>query len=114
VTQVSTATWRSSITSTTNGRELVAQTSCSIVLTICLRIGLSILANGRTFVCYTRGDYAYTLGEVTNRTAEAAYPSEELNTPPGGLATSINGYLFGSNSTTHFINVQASVLSSKY
>lgn len=30
-------------------------------------IGLAVSKQGRTFVCYTRGTYAYTLGEVMNK-----------------------------------------------
>jgi hypothetical protein len=70
-------------------------------------IGLAISKTGRVFTCYTRGSYAYTLGEVVNQTAERAYPSQVLNTPPGGLYTSINGIQFGSNDQNTFIYVQA-------
>ncbi|KAI0127660.1 major royal jelly protein-domain-containing protein [Xylariales sp. AK1849] len=70
-------------------------------------IGLAVSKQGRVFTCYTRGEYAYTLGEVVNLTAEAAYPSLELNTPLDGLSTMTNGIAFGSNDQTHFISVQA-------
>lgn len=70
-------------------------------------IGLAVSKTGRVFTCYTRGTYAYTLGEVVNQTAERAYPTQELNTPPGGLSTTINGVSFGSNDQAHFISVQA-------
>ncbi len=70
-------------------------------------IGLAISSIGRAFACYTRGTYAYTLGEIVNQTIEAGYPSQELNKPPGGLYTTINGIQFGSNYLTHFISVQA-------
>ena len=40
---------------------------------------------------YTRGNYAYTVGEVVNRTAEQAYLSLALNTPPGGIYNVSNG-----------------------
>lgn len=76
-------------------------------------IGLAVSQKGRVFTCYTRGDYAYTLGEVVNLTAETAYPSLELNTPPGGLVLDGNGggggvagVPFGSADSTHFISVQ--------
>jgi len=68
-------------------------------------IGLAISKKGRVFACYTRGTYAYTLGEVINQTAEAAYPSLALNTPPGGLYTTMNGIQFGSNDPNTFISV---------
>jgi hypothetical protein len=70
-------------------------------------IDLAISKTGRVFTCYTRGSYAYTLGEVVNQTAERAYPSQALNIPPGGLHTSINGIQFGSNDPNTFISVQA-------
>lgn len=70
-------------------------------------IGLAISKIGRVFTCYTRGTYAYTLGEVVNQTAEAAYPSLQLNAPPGGLYTESNGIQFGSNLQDYFISVQA-------
>ena len=47
------------------------------------------------------------MGEVSNTTAEVPYPNLALNTPPGGLSTSLNGISFGSNSTDTFISVQA-------
>ncbi|CZT50145.1 uncharacterized protein RSE6_11082 [Rhynchosporium secalis] len=70
-------------------------------------IGLAVSKQGRTFACYTRGTYAHTLGEIVNKTAERAYPSQELNTPPGGLYTTTNGIQFGNNDSTHLISVQA-------
>lgn len=71
-------------------------------------IGLAVSKTGRVFTCYTRGTYAYTLGEVVNQTAEAAYPSPALNTPPAGLATTIiAGVAFGSADAAHFVSVQA-------
>lgn len=70
-------------------------------------IGLAVSKTGRVFTCYTRGTYAYTLGEVVNQTAETPYPSQEMNTPPGGLSTTISGVAFGSNDQTHFVSVQA-------
>ncbi|PBP24835.1 major royal jelly protein [Diplocarpon rosae] len=70
-------------------------------------IGLAVSKSGRAFACYTRGTYAYTLGEILNQTAERAYPSQELNTPPGGLYTTTNGVNFGSNDSHTFISVQA-------
>jgi len=70
-------------------------------------IGLAVSKQGRTFACYTRGTYAYTLGEIVNQTAEAAYPSAALNTPPGGLYTTVNGLQFGSNDPSSLISVQA-------
>ncbi|KAF4636930.1 hypothetical protein G7Y89_g1166 [Cudoniella acicularis] len=70
-------------------------------------IGLAISRTGRVFICYTRGTYAYMFGEVINTTVEAAYPSLELNTPPGGLYNISNGIQFGNNDPNTFISVQA-------
>lgn len=70
-------------------------------------IGLAVSKTGRVFTCYTRGTYAYTLGEVVNKTAERAYPNLALNSPPGGLYSVSNGVAFGSNDATGFISVQA-------
>ena len=54
-------------------------------------IGLTVSKRGRVFACYTRGTYAYTLGEIVDQTAEPAYPSQGLKTPPGGLYNITNG-----------------------
>lgn len=70
-------------------------------------IGLAISSTGRFFVSYTRGDYEYTLGEVVNKTAEKAYPSQALNLLPSELNTTWNGIAFGSGNSSAFINVQA-------
>jgi sugar lactone lactonase YvrE len=70
-------------------------------------IGLAISSTGRFFVSYTRGSYAFTLGEVVNKTAETPYPSASLNLPPAALNTSWNGIPFGSCNSTGLISVQA-------
>ncbi|KAK8217362.1 hypothetical protein M8818_001615 [Zalaria obscura] len=70
-------------------------------------IGLSVSSKGRLFVCYTRGDYTFTLGEAVNQTAEVPYPSAGLNLPPDMLNTTWNGIPFGSANSTAFISVQA-------
>lgn len=70
-------------------------------------IGLAISSAGRFFATYTRGSYAYTLGEVVNKTAEVPYPSASLNLPVSQLNTSWNGIPFGSGNSTGLISVQA-------
>ncbi|KAH0213808.1 hypothetical protein KCU86_g4778, partial [Aureobasidium melanogenum] len=65
-------------------------------------IGLAISSKGRFFVSYTRGDYAYTVGEVVNKTAEAPYPSQALQVPVADLNTTWNGIAFGSGNSTAF------------
>ncbi|KAI9706974.1 MAG: hypothetical protein M1820_004561 [Bogoriella megaspora] len=69
-------------------------------------IGLAVSSTGRLFVCYTRGDYEYTLGEAVNKTAETPYPAG-LNLPPSAINTTFNGIDFGSSNETGFISVQA-------
>lgn len=63
------------------------------------------------FACYTRGDYAYTMGKISNLTSETAYPNLELNTPPSGLQdvslSNQTGYTMSSKDSEHLINVQA-------
>ena len=70
-------------------------------------IGLAAASDGRIFVCYTRGTYAYTLGVTVNMTAEVAYPSQALNLPVDQLNTTFNGISFGSANASAFISVQA-------
>ena len=45
-------------------------------------VGFAVSSTGRIFVSYYPGDYAYTLGEVVNATAERPYPGPEWNVPP--------------------------------
>jgi sugar lactone lactonase YvrE len=70
-------------------------------------IGLAISSTGRFFASYTRGNYAFTLGEAVNKTAETPYPSADLNLPVSQLNTTWNGIPFGSNNATGLISVQA-------
>jgi sugar lactone lactonase YvrE len=76
-------------------------------------IGLAVSSTGRLFVCYTRGQYTYTLGEAVNKTAEAPYPSAGLNLPVSALNTSYNGIPFGSANSSGFISVQALYITPK-
>ncbi|KAF2232629.1 hypothetical protein EV356DRAFT_430272, partial [Viridothelium virens] len=69
-------------------------------------IGLSVSSKGRLFVCYTRGDYQFTLGEAVNKTAEVPYPAG-LNLPASETNTTWHGIQFGSNNQTGLISVQA-------
>jgi sugar lactone lactonase YvrE len=70
-------------------------------------IGLAVSSTGRFFASYTRGSYAFTLGEVVNKTAETPYPSADLNLPVSALNTTWNGIPFGSSNKTGLISVQA-------
>ena len=69
-------------------------------------IGLAVASSGRIFVCYTRGDYDYTVSEAVNMTAEVPYPAG-LNLPANALNTTFNGIEFGSANATGLISVQA-------
>ncbi|KAA6410058.1 MAG: major royal jelly [Lasallia pustulata] len=70
-------------------------------------IGLAAAADGRIFVCYTRGTDPYTLAVTVNATAEVAYPSQVSNLPVSQLNTTFNGIPFGSANSSAFISVQA-------
>lgn len=75
-------------------------------------IGIAAASDGRLFASYTRGDYVYTLGVITNETAEEPYPSAELNLSPDQLNTTWNGIPFGSGNASAFISVQALYITS--
>ena len=70
-------------------------------------IGIAVSSTSRIFVCYTRGDYDYTVAEVNSTTTETAYPSAGLNLPPDALNTTFNGIDFGSANSSGLISVQA-------
>jgi hypothetical protein len=70
-------------------------------------IGLAVASDSRIFVCYTRGQYDYTVSVVTNMTSESPYPSAGLNLPANALNTTFNGIQFGSANSTALISVQA-------
>ncbi|KAK4948681.1 hypothetical protein LTR10_012685 [Elasticomyces elasticus] len=70
-------------------------------------IGIAVSSTSRIFICYTRGEYDYTVSEVVNMTAEAPYPSAGLNLPVDALNTTFNGISFGSANSTGLISVQA-------
>ncbi|CAO2653551.1 Nn.00g029620.m01.CDS01 [Neocucurbitaria sp. VM-36] len=70
-------------------------------------IGLAVSSKGRFFASYTRGNYAFTLGEAVNKTAELPYPSADLNLPVSQLNTSWNEIQFGSGNSSGLISVQA-------
>ena len=76
-------------------------------------IGLAVSSTGRLFVCYTRGDYEYTLGVAVNQTAEKAYPSQALNLLPDELNTTIAGTSFGPSNSSAFVSVQALYITPK-
>lgn len=70
-------------------------------------IGLAVSKKGRVFVCYSRGDYEYTVSEVVNKTAEKPWPNEEWNKPRHGLSQTVDETLFGNTDEKAFISVQA-------
>ncbi|ESK86402.1 major royal jelly protein [Moniliophthora roreri MCA 2997] len=79
-------------------------------------IGITVGKSGRAFVNFNRGDLStnpFTVGEIVNATSETPFPSLDFNTPPAGLVDSFSGMTFGSNDSSHFINVQAVVFDPK-
>lgn len=70
-------------------------------------IGIAVSSTGRLFFSYTRGDYDYTLGEATNMSTEAPYPSMDIQLPPDQLNTTFNTIPFGSSNSSALISVQA-------
>ncbi|OCT47431.1 Major royal jelly-related protein [Cladophialophora carrionii] len=70
-------------------------------------IGIAVSSTSRIFVCYTRGEYDYTVAEVNSSTTETPYPSAGLNLPSDALNTTLNGIDFGSANSTGLISVQA-------
>lgn len=78
-------------------------------------IGLAVDSTGRIFTCYTRGNYSYTLGLVTNLTAEEPFPSSGpiQNLPANNLSSMIQGISFSSNNSTGLISVQALYITPK-
>ncbi|PWN41571.1 hypothetical protein IE81DRAFT_334852 [Ceraceosorus guamensis] len=78
-------------------------------------IGLAVYAqegaeNSSLFACYTRGDYAYTIGKIVNLTAEQAWPDASINSPESLINQTISnltGYTMATQTTDKLINVQA-------
>jgi sugar lactone lactonase YvrE len=70
-------------------------------------IGIAVSRTSRIFVCYTRGEYDYTVAEVNSTATETPYPSAGLNLSPDALNTTFNGIEFGSANSTGLISVQA-------
>ncbi|EXJ67169.1 uncharacterized protein A1O5_09816 [Cladophialophora psammophila CBS 110553] len=70
-------------------------------------IGIAVSSTSRIFVCYTRGDYEYTVTEVHSTTSETPFPCAGLNLPSDALNTTFNGIEFASANSTGLISVQA-------
>lgn len=74
-------------------------------------IGLAVVPGKQILACYTRGTYNYTLGLVTNLTAEEPYPSQEAQVPVSQLVdeaiTNSTGYQFANKTSRLLISVQA-------
>ena len=73
-------------------------------------IGLAVSSTGRIFVCYTRGTYNYTLGEVTSTTQETPYPDIGTQISPNSLSNITSGIPLATNNSTGLISVQALVI----
>lgn len=69
-------------------------------------IGLAVSSTSRIFVCYTRGNYNYTVSEVSSETSETPFPAG-LNLNTYSLNTTFHGIDFGSSRSTGLISVQA-------
>ncbi|XP_006463858.1 hypothetical protein AGABI2DRAFT_138136 [Agaricus bisporus var. bisporus H97] len=79
-------------------------------------IGVVISKTGRAFVTFNRGNLdqsPLTLVEIVNDDGEVAFPTEEFNTPPGGLTNSTSGRTVGSSDSEHVINAQGLIVDSK-
>jgi hypothetical protein len=48
-------------------------------------IGIAVSRTSRIFVCYTRGEYDYTVAEVNSTATETPYPSAGLNLSPNTI-----------------------------
>ncbi|CEH18380.1 PROTEIN YELLOW-RELATED [Ceraceosorus bombacis] len=75
-------------------------------------IGLAVYAQeggqkSNLFACYTRGDYAYTVGKIVNLTAEQAWPDASINSPESLINQTISnltGYTMATQTTDKLIS----------
>ncbi|KIW88920.1 uncharacterized protein Z519_10404 [Cladophialophora bantiana CBS 173.52] len=67
-------------------------------------ICIAVSSTTRIFVCYTQGDYEYTVAEVNSTTSEIPFPSAGLNLPSDRLNTTLDGIEFGSANSTGLIS----------
>ncbi|KAL8950648.1 MAG: hypothetical protein Q9222_003332 [Ikaeria aurantiellina] len=79
--------------------------------------GIAVSSTGRKFSNYARSldpqNTLYTVAELDTNTTERAYPSAEINSPPGGAINYTTTPPSGANYPDYFIGVQSVVIDSK-
>ncbi|KAL8907640.1 MAG: hypothetical protein Q9207_001292 [Kuettlingeria erythrocarpa] len=79
--------------------------------------GIAVSSTGRKFSNYARSldpnNTAYTVAELVTNTTERAYPSAEINSPPGGAINYTTNPPIGANYPNYFIGVQSVVIDPK-
>lgn len=79
--------------------------------------GIAVSSTGRKFSNYARSldpaNIAYTVAELDSNTTERAYPSLEINAPPGGAINYTTDPPTGANYPNYFIGVQSVVIDPK-
>ncbi|KAI4152995.1 MAG: hypothetical protein L6R39_001689 [Caloplaca ligustica] len=79
--------------------------------------GITVSSTGRKFSNYARSldpnNTAYTVAELISDTTERAYPSAEINSPPGGAINYTTNPPTGANYPNYFIGVQSVVIDPK-
>ncbi|KAL8728181.1 MAG: hypothetical protein Q9166_005575 [cf. Caloplaca sp. 2 TL-2023] len=80
-------------------------------------IGIAVSSNGRKFTNYARSldpnNIAYTVAELVSDTTERAYPSADINSPPGGAINYTTTPPSGASYPNYFIGVQSVVIDPK-
>ncbi|KAL8840719.1 MAG: hypothetical protein Q9170_001237 [Blastenia crenularia] len=78
---------------------------------------IAVSSTGRKFSSYARSldpaNIAYTVAELDSNTTERAYPSAEINSPPGGAINYTTNPPTGANYPNYFIGVQSVVIDPK-
>lgn len=78
---------------------------------------IAVSSTGRKFSNYARSldpnNTAYTVAELVSNTTERAYPSAEINSPPGGAINFTTYPPTGANYRNYFIGVQSVVIDPK-
>lgn len=79
--------------------------------------GIAVSSTGRKFSNYARSldpnNTAYTVAELVTNTTERAYPSAEINSPPGGAINYTTDPPTGANYPNYLIGVQSVVIDPK-
>ena len=79
--------------------------------------GIAVSSTGRKFSNYARSldpnNIAYTVAELVSNNTEQAYPSAEINSPPGGAINYTTTPPSGANYPNYLIGVQSVVIDPK-